>query len=346
MASNKRKSNRKTVTMRDVAQLADVSQSTVSRVLSGATKPIPIGEETRQRVLLAVEQLRYQPNIHAGSLRGQKTRMIAVMIADISNSFYHAMIRAVQDIAYAHSYDIMIANTDHTNNGEQHFIESVFRRPVDGIVMAPYHLDDDDLDNLIDRTGAVVAAVGQHLRHPQVDIAFGDDEHAIYEVVTWLHREKGHSNIGFIGVSDSFPVGERRRRGYQLALRDAGLSLVSSYDQIGDWSVEAGCAIMQRLLSLPTPPTAVVACNDLMAIGAMEAVKQRNLSIPSDVAIVGFDDIPAAAWLTPRLSSIAQNPGEMGRQLTNAVFERIDGTYNGSSRRIEIPCPFMEREST
>jgi DNA-binding LacI/PurR family transcriptional regulator len=332
--------------MRDVAKLADVSQSTVSRVLSGATEPIQIGEETRQRVLKAVKQLKYQPNVHAGSLRGQKTRMIAIMIADITNSFYHPMIRGVQDIANIHRNDIMIANTDHTLDSEKLFVESVMRRPVDGIVMAPYYLDDDDLGELIERTGAVVAALGQHLHHPQIDIVYGDDERATYDVITWLHQTKAHSHIGFIGVTERFPVGVRRRRGFEQALHAAGLNIDSDYEQKGDWSSESGYESMQRLLSLPVPPTAVFVCNDLMAIGAMEAVKQSGLRIPDDVAIVGFDDIPAASWVSPRLSTVAQYPGEMGTNLAKAVFERIHGEYNGPSRRIEIPCRLIEREST
>jgi len=332
--------------MRDVAKLANVSQSTVSRVLSGTEEPIPIGEDTRQRVLLAVEELKYQPNLHAGSLRGQKTRMIAIMIADITNPFYHPMIRSVQDIANGHGYDIMIANSDHTRDGEMHFVESVLRRPVDGIVVAPYHLEDNELGELMDRTGAAIAAVGQHLHHPQIDIVYGNDGQATCEVVRWLHNEKGHSKIGFIGVTDRFPVGLRRRRGFEEGLRELGLSLPGGYEEEGDWSPASGHLAMQRLLSLPQPPTAVFVCNDLMAIGAMEAVKQRGFRIPEDMAIVGFDDIPAASWVSPRLSSIAQSPGEMGTHLTNMLFERINGEYSGVSRRTEVPCRFVEREST
>jgi DNA-binding LacI/PurR family transcriptional regulator len=332
--------------MRDVAQLANVSQSTVSRVLNDVTEPFAIGEKTRLRVLEAVDQLKYQPNLHAGSLRGQKTQMIAIMIADITNPFYHPLIRAVQDIANAHRYDIMIANSDHTLDGEKQFVESVIRRPVDGIVMIPYHLDDNDLDELIDRTGAKVAAVGQHLNHPQVDVAYSDDKQATNEVVTWLSTTKGHSHIGFIGVTDLFPAGARRRQGFEQALNAAGLTLHSDYEQKGDWSPESGYTAMQQLLSLPNPPTAVFVCNDLMAIGAMEAVEQRGLRIPDDVAIVGFDDIPTASWVSPRLSTIAQNPREMGEYLANALFERIQGKYNGPSRRNEIPLHFIEREST
>ena len=111
------------------------------RVLNESDSTIPIGEQTRQRVLDAVDELGYHPNIHAGSLRGQKTRMIAMMIADSANPFYHPMVRATQDIAATHKYDVMIASSDHMLEREQHFVESVIRRPVDGIFMVPYHLD-------------------------------------------------------------------------------------------------------------------------------------------------------------------------------------------------------------
>jgi len=345
MSLTKRTLSRNTITMRDVAKLANVSQSTVSRVLSGASEPIAIGEETRQRVLEAVERLGYQPNLHAGSLRGQKTRMIAIMIADIANPFYHPIVRAVQDIAHAHLYDIMIANSDHMLEGEKHFVESVIRRPVDGIIVIPYHLNDDDLDELINRTGAMVAAVGQHLTHPLVDIAFGNDGQAVCDVTTWLHKTRAHSRIGFIGVAGRSPAAERRGKGYEQALCDAGLEIHADYEQFGDWSPESGYQAMRRLLALPTPPTAVFASNDLMAIGAMEAVQQGGLRIPDDMAIVGFDDIPAASWVRPRLSTVAQYPKEMGTRLAKALFERILEEYGGPSRRFEIPCRFIDRES-
>ncbi len=346
MTSAKQKSNRRKITMRDVAKLANVSQSTVSRVLSGKEQPIPIGEETIQRVMAAVQQLNYQPNLHAGSLRGQKTHMVAIMIADITNPFYHSLVRAVQDKANAYNYDVMIANSDHTHQGEKQFVDSVIRRPVDGIIMAPYHLNDEDLGELIDRTGAAIAAVGQHLNHPQIDVAYGNDELATYNVIKWLHTKKGHKDIGFIGVTDRFPAGARRRRGFEQALNDIGLDLTPNYEQVGDWSLGSGFKAMQELLCLSEPPTAVFVANDVMAIGAMEAIKQNNLKIPDDIAVVGFDNIPATSWVYPPLTTIAQYPEKMGEQLSEALFQRINGEYSGPSRRFEIPLDFIEREST
>jgi transcriptional regulator with XRE-family HTH domain len=178
MTPPKRQARKRAVTMRDVAKLANVAQSTVSRVLSGGGNGIPISEETRQRVMEAVETLGYYPNLYAGSLRGQKTYMIAMMVADIANPFYHPMVRAVQDVAHAHRYDVMISNTDHMQEGEILFVESVIRRPVDGVIAGPYHLTDADFERMITRTGVAVVALGQHVTCPQVDTVFGDDEQA------------------------------------------------------------------------------------------------------------------------------------------------------------------------
>ncbi len=333
------------VTMRDVARIANVSQSTVSRVLSGATDQIPIGEETRRRVLDAVQQLGYQRNLHAGSLRGQKTQMLAVMIADIANPFYHPLVRAVQDAANVYKYDVMVTNTDHTPSGERHFVESVIRRPVDGIVIVPYHLGNGDIDEIVGRTGAAVGVVGQHISHPQADVAFGNDGPATYEAVTWLIEQRGHRRVGFIGVATRFPAGARRQRGYKRALKRAGLEVRPEYVQYGDWAPASGFHAMQALLAATPRPTAVFVCNDLMAIGALDALHQAGLSAPDDMALVGFDDIPAASWLQPRLTTIAQHPHEMGTWLAQALFERLKGDYTGPGRRCQFPCRFIERES-
>ena len=340
-----RSTRKTTVTMRDVAKLAGVSQSTVSRVLNDVDDGIPIGEETRQRVMKAVEDLGYYPNLYAGSLRGQKTLMIAMMVADIANPFYHPMVRAVQDLAHENRYDVMIANTDHLRDGEMDFLESVIRRPVDGVILVPYHLTEADLERLIVRTGVAVATLGQHAYHPQVDTVYGDDEHAVQEAVTWLINVRGHQRIGFIGVTGSFSVGQRRRSAFLDAMRRAELPIYPEMFEIGDWSSESGEHAMQVFLSLPRPPTAVFAVNDLMAIGAMEAVQKAELRIPEDIAILGFDDIPPAVWVRPRLTTVAQYPTEMGRVLAKALFERIQGNYSGPGRHFEVPCRLVIRES-
>jgi DNA-binding LacI/PurR family transcriptional regulator len=306
---------------------------------------IPIGEETRARVLDAVKQLGYQPNLHAGILRGQKTQLIAIMIADIGNAFYHPLVRAVQDVARSYRYDVMIANTDHMREGELHFCESIIRRPVDGVLMVPYHLADEDFDDLIERTGAAVAAMGQHIHHPLVDTVFGSDDLSTYDAITWLIHTRGHRRIGYIGVTEAFAAGARRRQAFEQALHAAGIVIPAAYMQIGDWSVESGETAMRALLALDEPPTAVFACNDMMALGALKAADDLRLRVPQDVAVVGFDDIPPASWVRPRLTTVAQHPGEMGLRLAHALFERIQGEYDGPGRRYEVPCRLIVRES-
>lgn len=333
------------VTMHDVAKAAGVSQSTVSRVLNDSAAGIPIGEETRRRVLDAVQALGYYPNLHAGSLRGQKTRMLAMMIADIANPFYHAMVRAVQDVARLHRYDVMIANSDHARENELHFMESIIRRPVDGVFMVPYHLTSEHIDEIIARTGSVVVAVGQHVEHPLVDTVHGADYEALFDAVAWLHRARGHQRIGFIGVTEVHSAGARRRAAFEAAVQALGLADDPELHVTGDWSEASGEVAMQALLCLPQRPTAVVAINDLMAIGALEAARAANLRVPEQVAVIGFDDIPAASWVRPRLTTIAQYPADMGRILTEALFERINGGVEGPGRRFSVPCQLVVRES-
>ena len=174
-----------------MARAANVSQSTVSRVLSHSPSRVPISEDTKQKVLAAIKDLRLPSNQYARSLRGQKNYMIGIMVADISNPFYHPMVRAVQDVAFQHRYNVMIANSDHTREKELLFSQSIIRRPVDGVIIIPYHLNDQDLDDLMARTGVAIGVVGNHIRHPNVDIAFGDDTQASYDAIRWLMRSGG-----------------------------------------------------------------------------------------------------------------------------------------------------------
>ena len=346
MAKPKLINRLETVTMKDVARAANVSQSTVSRVLSPSTSKVPISEATQQKILEVVKELGFHPNQYARSLRGKKSHMIGMLIADISNPFYHPMVRAVQDVTSQHHYSVMIANSDHLREKELLFCESVLRRPVDGAIIIPYHLNDDDLQNLIARTGMAISAVGNHIQHPEVDITFADDTKASYEAIHWLIEQRDHRRIAMICASHGFPVIVRRYGAFRRAMEDAGLPVPDEYVVEGDWSVESGRRAIKFLLKLPVPPTAVFAASDTIAIGALEAAEEMNYRVPEDIAIIGFDDIPAASWVRPRLTTVAQYPGEMGMILANALFERILGEYSGSSRRFEVPCRFIEREST
>jgi LacI family transcriptional regulator len=333
------------VTMRDVARKANVSQSTVSRVLSSTQSNVLISEKTRQKVNAVIEELGYHPNQYARSLRGRKVHMIGMVIADISNPFYHPMVRAVQDVAFQYSYDVMIANSDHTREKELLFCESIVRRPVDGVVIIPYFLNDEDLDRLITRTGVVISAVGNHIKHPDIDVTFADDAKATYEAIRWLIEKKGHRRVAMICANHDFPVIIRRFGAFRRAMEEANLPVPAEYIVEGDWSVESGQRAIKSLLELPEPPTAVFAASDTIAIGALTAAEEMNFRIPEDIAILGFDNIPDASWVRPRLTTVAQHPDLMGYNLANSLFQRLQGEYIGPSRRFEVPCHLIERES-
>jgi DNA-binding LacI/PurR family transcriptional regulator len=332
-------------TMRDVARVAGVTQSTVSRVLSPSPNGIQISPETRDRVMAAVVELGFHPNQYARSLRGKRSRMIALLIADIANPFYHPLVRAVQDVAFKHRYDVMIANSDHTREKEELFVESLRRRPVDGAVMIPYYLTSAALDDLIVQTGVAIAAVGSRIEHPQIDVSFTDDARASYELVRWLIQERGHRRLGMICADPDFVVTQHRLAAYRQALAEAGLDAPDEYVVAGDWTVETGQRGIEQLLALPTPPTAVFAASDTIAIGALEAAEALGRRVPGDVAIVGFDDIPEAQWVRPRLTTVAQYPALMGEQLAVALFERILGDAAAERRVFEVPSRLVIRES-
>lgn len=335
----------RSITMRDVARAAGVSQSTVSRVLSAPDSTnVPISEDTVLRVQEAARLLGYQPNLHARSLRGQRTQLIAMMVADIANPYYHVMVRKVQDVARKHGYDVLIANSDHDPELERHFIQGIMRRPVDGVVLTPYHLSAADISALIERTGVRVVLVGQHLSPPGVDRVFADDELATYDTARWLIKERGHSRIAYIAVPGTHPS-KRRVAGLMRALGEAGLPMPAEYLETGDFDVESGESATERLLALPQPPTVVLACNDLMALGCITRAQQLGRSVPGDLAVVGFDNIPEAARVSPKLTTIAQYPAEMGDQLASALFDRLVSNNSGPGREVQVPCKLIIRES-
>ncbi len=274
-----------------------------------------------------------------------RSKMIAILIADITNPFYHPLVRAVQDVAFKHGYDVMIANSDHTRDKEALFVESLVRRPVDGAVMIPYHLSADELNDLIVRTGVAIVAVGSRIDHPRIDISATDDTRASLELVRWLIRERGHQRLGMVCANREFVATQHRVAGFEQALTEAGLEAGPGYIVDGDWTVETGKRGIQQLLSMPEPPTAVFAASDTIAIGALEAAQEMGRSVPDDIAIVGFDDIPEAQWVRPRLTTVAQYPAVMGEQLATALFERIFGDAEAERRVFAVPYRIVIRES-
>lgn len=334
----------KPATMRDVADLAGVSQPTVSRVLNKKNTTISISDETREKVLAAAEELNYHPNVLARSLRTQKTQMIAVLVADIANSFYHRITRSIQDVANEYHYDVMIANSDHVHDNEVHFCQAVSRRPVDGVIMVPIHLTSDDLNVFMTTTHTPVAVLGQQIDHPKIDVIYGMDEPAIYDATRWLITERGHRQLGFIGVSDDYPPGPRRFRGFKKALDEFDLHIRPEHYVRGDFTIEGGQRAIHQLLQTDSLPSVLVVINDLMAIGAILTLQEAGYRVPEDIAVIGYDDIPEASIVRPKLTTLAQDAADMGEKLATCLFERINNP-DLPPRRLESGIKLVKRDS-
>jgi LacI family transcriptional regulator len=332
-------------TMYDVAKLAGVSQPTVSRVLNQNPTSVQISDETRQRVLNAVAQLSYRPNVIARSLRTQRSQMIALLIAHISNGFYHPITRAIQDVARQHDYEVLISNSDHVYENEKHFCEVIARRGVDGVIMVPIHLTNEDIDQFYLETNAPMTVLGEQIHHPDIDVVFVNDERAVYEATQWMISERGYTSLGFVGVTDDLPPEPRRFRGFTRALDEAGLQLDPRFILTGDFSMESGKIAARRLAQIGEVPRAFFVINDLMAIGMILALQEAGYNVPDDIAIIGFDDIPEATIVRPTLTTIAQDPRDIGQKLAHALFERIENPNIGERRVFESTYQLIPRQS-
>lgn len=341
----KSKKKKKPATMRDVAKLAGVSQPTVSRVLNQTDTSISISDETREKVMAAIEKLEYRPNMYARSLRTQQTNMIAVLIADITNSFYPHIAHSIQTIAREEGYDVMIANSDHLYENEKHFCEAIMRRTVDGVILVPIHLTEKDLNELYMHTNTPISILGQHIDHPRIDVVYANDELAIYRATSWLIEEKNHRQLGYVGVPDMLPPGPRRLKGFMRAVRDHKLNIRSEHLLEGDFTLEGGKQVGRELLQLNSLPSALVVANDAMALGIILTLQEAGIRIPEDIAIIGYDDIPEATIIRPALTTIEQNSAYIGRKLARLLFERI-ANPEIPSRRIEVPNSLIIRDST
>jgi LacI family transcriptional regulator len=326
-------------TQNDIAQLAGVSQATVSQVLNRSTA-VSIPEETRQRVLDVIRQLGYVPDRNARSLRTSKTFTIAAIIPDITNPFYPAFVRGIQDIAETNDFDLIIYNTDGDLEKEQKCLHSVRKNQVDGLIATLFHLTCDDLARL----DIPVVHLFQPSDCTPVDVIYIDNVAAARAIVNHLIG-RGYTSIGMIAGVEDTPPRARRIQGYSQALSEHHIPLQEMLIRGGDYTEAGGYQGMKELLSLPTRPRAVFAANDLMAMGAMLAVREAGLRVPQDIAIAGFDDIPAAKLVDPPLTTVTQFQEQIGRRATEMLFDRINGTAPEEMRAVEMAFQLILRQS-
>lgn len=336
--------HKKKPTQTDVAKLAGVSRATVSYVLNNKS-PISITESTRQRILDAIKELGYVPDRNAQSLRTGRTYTIASIIPDITNPYYPLLERKIQDVAKLHGYVHITYNTDGIAEEEYRCLQAAQHSRVDGIFGSFFHVRPEDLRPLIDNNIAVVSLVAAREAVPDfpLDMLYVDNVAAACTAVTYL-IEHGHSRIGMIGGLD-VAVGRKRAEGYVQALTKHNISVDQDMIRHGDFTEEGGYREMQALLRISPRPTAVFAANDLMALGALFAVKESGLCVPDDVAIVGFDDIPTSRLVSPPLTTVRKPQDLIGQRAVEMILERLNKTVAPIGRCEEIPFELIVRQS-
>jgi len=332
-------------TQADVAKLAGVSQTVVSQILNN--NDISVSDGTRQRVLDAIDQLGYVPNKSAQSLRSQKTRTIACVIPDITNPYYPAFQRGVQKVTIEQNFDLFVYDTEENEENEIRCLKAIQSSGVDGAILVLFHHHIDDLTPLLKQGIHLVVLASSFLdiQDSEIDIIYNrNDEMA--ELATNYLIQKGHTKIGMIAGLDETPPRKFREIGYLKALENSHLPLDQMCIQGGDFTEKGGYEAMQMILDMEEDlPTAIFAANDLMALGAMAAIREAGLSIPADIALIGIDDIPAANLVYPRLTTINQHQEQGGMDAAEMLISRIQGQYTGPGRVLEGSFELIIRES-
>lgn len=300
----------------DVARRARVSPATVSRVLNGSTS---VATEYRQRVEQAIEELGYRPNLLARHLRRQQAEMIGMLVADIENPHFTAMVRAVEDAAYHLGYRLLLCNTDETPEKQRAYLEMLAAAHVLGVVLSTSNPHGREIADLLDQRIPVVA-FDRPVADQRADSVFLDN-YAAGTIATQHLILEGHRRIGFVS-SPSIGTGIQRLRAYEDSMRDAGLPTFSAN---GISRIDGGAAAARELLATQPNLSALIVGNNLMTIGTLTAIRQSSLVIPRDIAVVAIDDPFWAQLVDPPLTTLAQPVRKMADSVVELLMERLHG---------------------
>jgi|YNPNPStandDraft_1061719.scaffolds.fasta_scaffold62462_1 DNA-binding LacI/PurR family transcriptional regulator len=330
------------VTRNDVARLAGVSPATVSYVVNNG--PRPVSEETRQRVLRAIEQLGYRPSTIARSLKTKKTYGVGVVISDILNPILASIEKAVEDVLLQQGYSLTICNSDESPDRERILLEMLDDRAMDGIILLPTGANLNLILNIV-REGRKLVLIDRQITELEADCVLFDNEAGAYEAVRHLVA-LGHTCIGLLNLPSSLTPGHGRLLGYQRALQDAGLPLLPQLVREGSFKAQEADILVTELLDASPRPTALLVSSNRLAQAVLREVKARNLRMPDDLALCVFDDVAYYAFYSPSITAVAADAAELGTRAAQFLIERINGTYTGEPRTALIPCRLQIREST
>ncbi len=304
-------------TIYDVAQKAGVSTATVSRALSGTGY---VSKELKETIMQVAREMDYQPNSLARGLVTKESRILGLVMPDISNPFFPAVARGVEDVANESGYNVLLCNTDGSSGKETDYINVLRSRQADGVIFTTSQVNPKNAKMLIDAGIPVVLA--DRRMSIACDSVVAENVSGAYKAVRHL-LDLGHTRIGIITGPMGVATSEERIEGYKRALLESSVAVQHDLICEGNYRQHSGYECTCGLMKLPNPPTAIFACNDLMAVGALSALEDHGLKVPDDVAVVGYDDITVASVTRPRLTTVAQPKYEMGAVACRMLIERL-----------------------
>lgn len=322
-----------------VAEKAEVSVNTASRAINN--KP-DINLETKKRVLQIAKELGYVRNDTAVALRTRKTGTIGVVIADNRNPFYAEVLNGMEVAAREKNYHIILANTQRDYRKEEEAINLLLAKRVDGLLITPVQDRDDDIKNLIEANIPFVV-VGRDFENIEVDAVYNDEVKGGFLAAEYLIK-KGHKRIALINGFLYKSPAKGRLEGYKKALNKYRISLDESLISVGDINIEDGYERTKQMLEKNLDFTAIFAYNDMMAFGAMQAIKEKSLRIPEDIGLVGYDDILFSSLISPALTTIRLKKQELGVESVKLLFSRINGSRE-KTKKIMLDVELVKRKT-
>lgn len=325
------------VTSHDVARAAGVSQATVSRALSGGN----VSDATRRRVLAAIESTGYVPNGAARAMRVGRTRAVGIVVADLLNPFYPQMLAALSSVFDRADYRVVVWLA--SRDGNNAALQAIQERAIDGVVFTTATADSPELRHALDH-GSPIVLVNRPLAGIECDQVASDNRRGGRLVARYL-RSHGRRRIGYIGGSPTASTSEERHRGFAEELDRLGYALPAELVCHGEYTHAEGVAAARRMLGRPAPPDAIFCANDLLAFGAIDGARELGVRVPEDLWIVGYDDIPMAAWSAYSLTTVRQNIDDEAAIAARLLIDRIEGR-RGEPLSRTLPPELVVRHST
>jgi len=334
---------KKKSTIYDVAKIAGVSPSTISRVMN---TPEIVAEDTRQKVINAVKELAYIPNMMAASMPRRRTNYIGLIIPDITNIFFSNLVRGVQDVCEKHGYSVLVVNSDDSQEKEGRYLKLLYSRRVDGVILtvAGYREEEFSEEELSLLKKMNIVLIDREINGMTTPIVKVNNFAGAYSAVKYL-LNMGHKKILYLAGIKGTKTNQEREKGYQAALKKAHINwkkeLVADFRL--DTAYQKTIYHWPQLKNLDELPTAIFAANDLMAIGALKAFSQLKVRVPEEMSIMGFDNIPFSDCTYPPLTTIAQPTYLMGQKAVETLIKLIN--KKKIKKSIELETELIERDS-